>query len=357
MSLKDKMLKSGSIKNSSVLAESEYFNEQKPIKTNLPILNVAFSGDLDGGLVSGLTIISGNPGTFKSLTTIYCMKAYLDYYEDAVALFYDSEFGITNSYLYSIGVDTERVIHIPIADVEEMKFDLVKRLGQIEKDDNVFIMVDSLGSLASKKEVEDAVDEKSVADMTRAKAIRSMLRIITPHLTMKDIPCVMVNHVYKEIGSMYPQDVIPGGTAVTFAANQVWIITKAQEKEGTELVGNKFTINIHKSRFVKQKAKFPFIVNYKSGIDKWSGLLDIAIETGHIVQSKKGWYNRVDSRTGEIIEPSMRRKQINTKDFWDDVMNDKSFKESVKSIYSLGVSGLDEDEYDIPEEEETEYEE
>jgi len=195
--LLDKLKKAGTIKHAEILADSPFFNAKDCIQTNLPILNVAFSGSLSGGLVPGLSVFAGASKSFKTLLGLYCMKAYFDKYPDAVALVYDSEFGITPDYLQANGIDTSRVIHIPIEHIEMLKFDIVKRLDEISRGDKVFIMIDSLGALSSKKEVEDALDEKSVSDMTRAKAIRSLLRIITPHLTMKDIPCIVINHIYQ----------------------------------------------------------------------------------------------------------------------------------------------------------------
>jgi len=213
MSLLDKMLKSGSIKGTAVLSKSNFFNQKEVISTELPILNIAFSGSLNGGLLPGLTIVAGASKSFKTMLSLYCMKAYLEKYPDGVALLYDSEFGITPEYLKSFNIDIDRVIHIPIEDVEKLKFDIVNRLSDIEKKDNVFIMIDSVGNLASKKEVEDAENEKSVADMSRAKSLKSLFRIITPHLTTKNIPCVAVNHVYQEIG-LYPKAIVSGGCVV-----------------------------------------------------------------------------------------------------------------------------------------------
>jgi len=184
MSLMDKLIKSGTVKTSALLSESIYFTDKDIVTTNLPILNIAFSGAVDGGLVPGLTVFAGASKSFKTLLGLYCMKAYFNKYPDAVALFYDSEFGVTPEYLTSNGIDTNKVIHIPIEHIEQLKFDIVKRLEQIERGDHVFIMIDSLGALSSKKEIDDANDEKSVSDMTRAKSIRSLNRIITPHLTM-----------------------------------------------------------------------------------------------------------------------------------------------------------------------------
>lgn len=336
MSLIDKMLKAGSIKNSAILSESKFFNVKNPIQTELPILNIAFSGSLKGGLVPGLTVIAGASKSFKTLLSLYCMKAYLNKHKDGVALLYDSEYGITPEYLASFDIDTDRVIHIPIEDVEQLKFDLVNRVNQVEKNDKVFIMIDSIGNLASKKEVEDAENEKSVADMSRAKSIKSLFRIITPKLTNKDIPCVAINHIYMEMG-LYPKAILSGGTGIYYSANTIFIITKAQEKEGTELSGFRFTINIEKSRFVKEKSKLPFTVLYNKGIQKWSSLSDLAIESGHILKaSTQGWYNTVDMSTGEIQQPKRRIKDIESDDaFFQELVNDPSFIEYVEKKFKL----------------------
>lgn len=335
MSLLDKMLKAGSVKGSSVLAKSSFFKDKDPIQTELPIVNIAFCGSLDGGLLPGLTVLAGASKSFKTLLGLYCMKAYLEKYEDGVAILYDSEYGVTPEYLESYNIDTERVIHVPIEDVEQLKFDATKRLNEIEKGDKVFIMIDSIGNLASRKEVEDAENEKSVADMSRAKQLKSLFRIITPKLTGKDIPLIAINHTYKEIG-MFPKDVVSGGTGIYYSANQIFIISKSQEKDGTELAGWKFTINIEKSRYVKEKSKLPFTVLYDSGIQKWSSLFDLALESGHLTKANQGWYNMVDPSTGEIIEPKRRAKDIESDDeFFEGLIADAKFKDFIERKFKL----------------------
>ena len=335
MSLLDKMLKAGSVKGSSILSKSTFFNEKDPIQTELPIVNIAFSGSLKGGLIPGLTVIAGESKSFKTLLSLYCMKAYLKKYDDGIAMLYDSEYGITPEYLEGIGIDTNRVLHIPIEDVEQLKFDLTKRLNEIDKGDKVFIMIDSVGNLASRKEVEDAENEKSVADMSRAKQLKSLFRIVTPKLTGKDIPLVAINHTYKEIG-LFPKNIVSGGTGIYYSANQIFIISKAQEKDGTDLAGFKFTINIEKSRYVKEKSKLPFKVLYDTGIQKWSSLFDLALESGHLTKANQGWYNMVDMDTGEIIEPKKRAKDIETDDeFFEGLVADPRFNEFVERKFKL----------------------
>lgn len=196
MSLLDKLSKAGSVKHSSILSESEFFGNRDKVTTSLPILNIAFSGEVDGGLVPGITMIGGASRSFKTLLALYCLKAYQEKYPDSVCLFFDAEFGSNPSYFKTYKIDIDRVIHIPVEHIEQLKFDIVKRLDQIERGDRVFILLDSLGALPSKKEIDDALDEKSVADLTRAKAVRSLLRTVNPQLTTKDIPFVIINHVY-----------------------------------------------------------------------------------------------------------------------------------------------------------------
>ena len=465
--LLDKLNKAGKVKTSSILKDSIYFTTNETCRTDLPILNIAFSGDLEGGLTPGVTVLAGASKSFKSMLALYAMKAYLDKYEDAVGLFYDSEFGTPADYLSSIGIDTERVVHIPVTNIEELKFDMVSRLEAIERGDHIFLMVDSIGNLASKKEYENAIAENSSKDMTRAQEIKSLFRITTPHITMKNLPCIVIAHTYKEMG-LFPKDVISGGcvvpktliatefglqaiehikegtkvrthmglkpvktvwtpetledghptvyrlvfsdgfkltcsgehkllttagewiaakdmideneepkalmfrgldgaklrlvdivelgqkdvydleveeahsymhpnglishnSGVMYSCNTAFIITKSQIKEGSDLSGYTYTIHIEKSRYVREKAKLPFDVTYNEGINNWSGLLQLAQESGHVFKPSNGWYQK----TGE--DRKWRQKDTNCDEFFGSILADQKFKDFVKSRYQLGA--------------------
>ena len=328
MSILDKIKKNSSIKDSSILAKSKFFNEKDMIPTAVPIINVALSGKLDGGLTPGLTMWAGPSKHFKTAFSLLMAKSYLDKYEDAALLFYDSEFGTPQSYFDSFGIDTNRVLHTPLTDIEQLKFDVMAQLTQLERGDKLIIVIDSIGNLASKKEVEDALAEKSVADMSRAKQVKSLFRMVTPHLSLKDIPMIVVNHTYKEIG-MFPKDIVGGGTGSYYSADNIFIIGRQQEKDGTEVTGYNFIINVEKSRYVKEKSKIPVSVSFDGGISKWSGLLDIALESGHVIKPSNGWYSRVNVETGEIEEKKWRIKDTDSKEFWMSIVTSKSFNEFV----------------------------
>jgi len=345
----DKLKKNSKIKSTDILSDSPLFAEKDMIPTDVPMINVALSGDMDGGLSSGLTVLAGPSKHFKTSFALLMGAAYLNKYEDAVMLFYDSEFGSPQKYFESFGIDTSRVLHTPITDVEQLKFDLVGQLENIERGDKVVIVIDSIGNLASKKELEDALNEKSVADMSRAKALKGLFRMVTPYLTMKNVPLLAVNHTYQEIG-LFPKSIVSGGTGIYYSADNIWIIGRRQQKKGTEVTGYHFVVNVEKSRFVKEKSKIPIEVTWEGGIATYGGLLDVALAGGYVTKPNVGWYARVDKSTGEIEDTKVREKDTKTKKFWDPIFKETDFKEFVMSYYSIGHKPLLEIDLDLEDE-------
>ena len=339
MSILDKIKKNSSIKDSAILSKSKFFNAKDMISTSVPIINVALSAKLDGGLTPGLTMWAGPSKHFKSAFSLLMAKSYLDKYPDAALLFYDSEFGTPQSYFDSFGIDPDRVLHSPLTDIEQLKHDVMKQLTELERNDKLIILIDSIGNLASKKEVEDAIDGKSVADMSRAKQIKSLFRMVTPHLSLKDIPMVVVNHTYKTM-ELYSKDVVGGGTGSYYSADNIFILGRQQDKEGTEIVGYDFIINVEKSRYVKEKSKIPVSVSFDGGINRWSGLLALSIESGHVIKPSNGWYSKVNIETGEIEDKKYREADTNNKDFWMSIINDKAFHKFIEDKYAVANGAI-----------------
>ena len=212
-SLLAKLAKNSTIKEADVLTESSFFKDKPFVTTKVPALNIALAGDINGGFTSGLTQWCGPSKHFKTLFCLLMAKSYMDKYPDAVLLFYDSEFGTPNAYFESVGIDKSRILHTPLTNIEELKIDIMKQLEGINRGDKVFLLIDSVGNLASKKEVEDALEGKTVADMSRAKQLKSLFRMVTPILTLKDLPMHVVNHTYKTL-ELYAKDVVGGGCVV-----------------------------------------------------------------------------------------------------------------------------------------------
>jgi hypothetical protein len=347
--LKDRILKNSTIKLTTMLEDNKIFNERTTVTTPIPMLNVALSGSLDGGLGSGLGLLCGKSKHFKSLFLLIMMKAYLDKFPDAVALFYDAEFGTPSSYFAAVGIPMDRVVYTPITDIEQLKFDVMQQLEGVNRGDRLFLGIDSIGNLASKKEVEDALKGNTAADMTRAKQLKSLFRMVTPHLTIKDIPMVAVNHIYESI-EMFSKAIVSGGTGIYLSADWIFIIGRQQDKpQGEDLQGHHFIINIEKSRHVREKARVPITVQFEGGLNKWSGLFDTAMEGNFICRSSKGWFSKVNQETGEILSPALREKQLNTGEFWLPIITSEKFKEYIKDTYAVSNETLIQDEADTTE--------
>jgi RecA/RadA recombinase len=333
MSIMDKLKQNSKLKHTEVLSDSKFFNEKDQTQTDVPMVNVALSGSVDGGLSSGLIVLAGPSKHFKTMFALMMAGAYLKKHKDAVMLFYDSEFGSPQAYFEQFEIDTSRVLHTPITNVEELKFDLISQLDNMDRKDNVIVVIDSIGNLASKKEMEDTMNEKSVADMSRAKALKGLFRMTTPYLAMKNIPLLAVNHTYMEIG-LFPKAIVGGGTGIYYSADNIWILGRRQKKTGTEVTGYDFVINIEKSRYVKEKSKIPISVSWEGGVEKNSGLLEVAMAGGYVVKPNAGWYQRA----GE--EAKVREKDTLTNEFWQPIFDNTDFKEFIKKQYTIGHKAL-----------------
>jgi hypothetical protein len=147
---------------------------------------------------------------------------------------------------------------------------------------------------------------------------------------------IVVNHTYKEQG-MFPKDVVSGGTGIYYSADQIFIIGRQQEKDGQELVGYNFIINVEKSRYVREKSRIPIEVSFEGGISKWSGLLQVAQDGGFVVKPSNGWY----SHRGQ--EKKYRIKETYTKDFWSPLLMNREFRDYIETTYRISASGLGQD--------------
>jgi hypothetical protein len=140
---------------------------------------------------------------------------------------------------------------------------------------------------------------------------------------------------------IFSNGIVSHNTGVMYSANTVLFVTKAQEKDGTDLAGFKFTLVAEKSRTVKEKSKFPLTVTFDRGINKYSGMLDLAIELGFINKPKMGWYSRVIKGVQE--EKLWRAKDTNIPEFWDAILNDPAFDEACAKRFKLSAAALGEE--------------
>jgi len=305
------------------------FAENDIIKTEIPIINLAFSGKIDGGITSGVSQIAGESRTFKTGILVQLAKAFQQKYKKGVVVFFDSEFSPKS---YFDECDPDRIIHIPITNIEQLKHETVSILNDLGEDDKIIFLVDSLGGLGSIKEITDAEDGKIIADMSRAKSINSFFRIITPLISIKKICFIFINSHY-ETQEMYSKIVFAGGKKALLAADTAIFIHRQKEKEGKEVIGYNFVLSAEKSRFIKEGSKFALNVTHKDGINRYSGLFELAVESGHVIQSG-AWFQTVD-KNGELNPKKTRRKEIESKEFFENLIKNKDFKKFCSDKYLL----------------------
>ena len=328
-----KIIKASGVSLANVYADSEIINSLDEFaKTDIPMLNVALSGKWDGGLTPGITILAGPSKMGKTFIALILVKAYLDRYQDAVCVFADSEFGAGKAYFENLEIDTNRVIHMPVKNVEEAKFALTGIYDNLTRGEHVITFFDSIGNLASKKEMEDAIDGKSVQDMSRAKQIKSFFRIITPYINLLNVPFIGINHTYQTT-DFIPTQVMASGQGPLLSANTVLFLSKSKDKNGTSLVGFDFKLKAEKSRFIKEGSVFDMNVSFDEGIDKYSDLFDFALEHGFIVSPTKGYYQKAEKYNDE---KKYRRADFERNDScWEPIVNDDEFKTAYENAYKL----------------------
>ena len=340
--LQNRLFKTITVDYADVLERSEVFNQVDRIRTSIPMLNVALSGKIGGGLTAGVSLIAGPSRHFKSAFALICAAAYLNAYPDAVLVFFDSEFGSPIKYFTSVGIDTKRVIHVPVTTLESLRTEVTNIINETKRGDHVIFVADSIGNLASNKESKDAADGKEAADFTRAKVIKSMFRIITPQLKLKNIPFIAIMHIYETM-EMYAKKIISGGTGALLAADTAFIIGKQAEREDKEVVGYDFIINIDKSRFVKEKTKIPITVSFAGGIMKWSGFFDLAVTGKFLTRSGKSYYSTL---AGENSQMYSRKELENNGEFWKKFLTETAFAEWIEAQYALPEGSLITEEVD-----------
>jgi hypothetical protein len=81
-------------------------------------------------------------------------------------------------------------------------------------------------------------------------------------------------------------------------------------------------------------------VTFSGGISKWSGLMDVALESGHVIKPSNGWYQKVNRDTGEVEDKKFRLGDTDTKEFWIPILKTKSFQDFVKEKYTIGNNVL-----------------
>jgi RecA/RadA recombinase len=266
------------------------------VDTGSYIFNALVSGSIFGG-VSGnkITAIAGESSTGKTFFSLAVVKNFLDNNPTGYCLYFDTEAAITKSLLESRGIDTTRLVVVNVVTVEEFRTKTLKAvdiyLKKPEGDRNPCIFVlDSLGMLSTSKEINDALNEKEVRDMTKAQLIKGAFRMLTLKLGQAKIPMLVTNHTYDVIGAYVPTKEMGGGSGLKYAASSIIHLSKKKEKDGTDVIGNLIKCKTAKSRLSKENQQVEVRLFYdERGLDKYYGLLELG-ESGGLWKNVAGRY-------------------------------------------------------------------
>jgi len=243
---------------------------------------------LYGGLPSNkITALAGESATGKTFFLMGIVKNFLDSNPDSGVIYFESESAITKQMVIDRGIDPERMVILPVTTVQEFRTQSLKVLDSylMKADKRPMLMcLDSLGMLSTTKEVEDTSSGKETRDMTRAQVLKAAFRVLTLKLGKAKIPMVITNHTYDVVGSMFPTKEMGGGSGLKYAASSIVYLSKKKEKDGTEVIGNIIHCKNHKSRLTQENKMVDVRLTYNKGLDKYYGLLDLAIKYGMFKQ-------------------------------------------------------------------------
>ena len=254
------------------------------IDTGSHALNALLSGSIYGGMPSNkITAIAGEAATGKTFFALGIVKAFLDKNKEAGVIYFESESALTKDLVEARGIDSKRMVVVPVATVQEFRHQSIKVVDKyLEQDASkrkpLMFVLDSLGMLSTTKEMEDTAEGKETRDMTRSQIVKAAFRVLTLKLGKAKVPMIMTNHTYDVIGSMFPQKEMGGGSGLKYAASNIVYLSKRKEKDGKEIVGNIIHCKNYKSRLTKENALIDVRLTYKDGLDKYYGLLDLALK-------------------------------------------------------------------------------
>ena len=252
------------------------------IDTGSYVFNALLSGSLHGGLPSNkITALAGESATGKTYFLMGIVKNFLDKDPESGVIYFESESALTKQLIIDRGIDSKRMLIMPVTTVQEFRHQALKILdaysAQNEADRKpLFLCLDSLGMLSTTKEVEDTAEGKETRDMTRAQVLKAAFRVLTLKLGRTKVPMVVTNHTYDVVGSMFPQKEMGGGSGLKYAASSIVYLSRKKEKDGTEVIGNIIHCKNHKSRLTVENRMVDVRLTYNKGLDRYYGLLELA---------------------------------------------------------------------------------
>ena len=275
---------------------SEIDSVEQYVDTGSYIFNGLCSGSIYGGVSSNkITAIAGESSTGKTFFSLAVVKNFLDTNPDAYCLYFDTESAISKSLLEDRGIDTTRFVVVNVVTIEQFRSKALKAVDiylktKTEDRKPCMFVLDSLGMLSTEKEIDDALNDKQVRDMTKSQLVKGAFRMLTLKLGQANIPMIVTNHTYDVIGAYVPTKEMGGGSGLKYAASTIIYLTKKKEKDGKDVIGNLIKAKTAKSRLSKENKEVTVRLFYDDrGLDKYYGLLELG-ELGELWKNVAGRY-------------------------------------------------------------------
>jgi RecA/RadA recombinase len=324
----------------SFLDNNTLSNVSSFIDTGSMALNAIIGGSLYKGIPSGRIIGFSGPTSCGKTYIINKILANAQK-EGRYVVVFDTENAVDAQSATNMGMDPSKVKYCPVETVEQCRNQVSQFLDSvIEKKlkGQFIISIDSLGNLVSTKEMADVNAGKEAMDMgARAKGLKSMLRVLTHKAAKADVPIVFSNHIYTNPTEMFPGVVKQqsGGSGPLYMSSVlVQMAVKNERTTGTnqskeaseEIIPMAKDVNgvTLRALTIKNRIVPPFLetemyLNFRNGLAKYSGLLEMALGYGVVLQSgatyslkdgtKLGYYKtwRSDEETWNKILPEVEK--------------------------------------------------
>lgn len=341
--------------DSAVLDAATLSTAEDWIDTGSYALNAIISGSLHKGIPSGR--ITGFAGPSMAGKTLIMNKIMANAQKKGyIPVIWDSEVAVDKKSAEGAGMDTARVKYYPVETIEDCRNQICAFLDNVIKADNpdlkFIVAIDSLGNLASAKEIKDTAAGKEASDVgQRAKAIKSMMRTLTYKAAKAKVPILFSNHIYEGM-EMFPTLVKTqsGGKGPIYLASVLVQLSTKNEKasdnpdeQSVAIAHNVSGVTLGamtvKNRFVPSYLKTELYLNFKSGLDKHTGLFEIAEAFGVI--EKPG---RTVMYKGESL--GYRKDLEKNPKFWDKILPELESVLQEKLCYGTSSSVDIEEEVD-----------
>jgi len=254
------------------------------IDTGSYVFNALLGGSIYNGIPANkITALAGESATGKTFFVLGICKHFLDKNPDGGVIFFESESAVTKELIEDRKIDSKRMVIMPVTTVQEFRHQAITVLDKYNSQDPsdrkpLLLLLDSLGMLSTTKEMEDTAEGKETRDMTRAQIVKAAFRVLTLKLGKAKVPLIITNHTYDVVGSMFPRKEMGGGSGLKYAASSIVYLSRRKEKDGTQIIGNIIHCKNYKSRLTRENAIVDVRLTYDKGLDRYYGLLDLALK-------------------------------------------------------------------------------